>query len=75
MANLFAQFTKLIPTEPTLIGTITAHNADGTSTITLPGGGIIRARGVIIAVGLKAFVKGGEVAGEAPNLTAYTLDV
>lgn len=75
MANLFAQFTKLIPIEPILIGTVTAHYADGTSTITLPGGGVIRVRGVVVGVGLKAFVKAGEVVGEAPNLTVYTLDV
>lgn len=75
MANLFAQFTKLIPTEPTLIGTVSSHNPDGTSTIVLPGGGIIRVRGTIVGVGLKAFVKAGEVVGEAPNLTAYILDV
>jgi len=75
MANVFARFARLLPSEPLLVGTVTAHNADGTSTITLPGGGVIRARGQAVAVSSKAFVRSGEVTDEAPSLTSYEVEV
>jgi len=75
MANVYAKFARLLPSDQLLIGAVTAHNADGTSTVTLPGGGELRARGQSVAVGSKAFVKGGDVIGEAPDLTAYEVEV
>jgi len=74
-SNLYARFARLLPAEQLLIGTVTAHNADGTSTVTLPGGGELRARGQTVAVGSKAFLQGGEITGEAPDLTAYEVEV
>lgn len=75
MANLFSRFAKLTQQEPLLIGAVTAHNSDGTSTVTLPGGGVIRVRGIDVAVGQNAFIKAGEISGQAPNLPSYVLDV
>jgi len=74
MANLFARFARLLPNEPLQVGEVTAHNADGTSTVTLPTG-TIRARGQGVTIGLNAFIRNGEVIGEAPNLTSYSVDV
>ncbi len=54
---------------------MTNHNSDGTSLVQLPGGGIIRARGQGVAVGGKAFVQGGEIRGDAPDLTDVTVEV
>ncbi len=59
--NLYLQFLDLIP--------------EGTSTLELPGGGSLRARGQGVAVGLKAFVQAGEVKGEAPDLQDVTVEV
>ena len=75
MANVYARFQRLLPREPLQIGTVAAFNADGTSTVTLPSGGSLRVRGQSVAVGSKAFIRNGEVIGEAPNLAAYTLEV
>jgi hypothetical protein len=75
--NAFAALKALVaaPT-PLWVGTVVAHNGeDGTSTLTLPGGAVIRARGQSVAVGGKAFVQGGEVRGEAPALNTVTLVV
>lgn len=73
--NLYRQFLDLIPHDPLLVGEVTSHNSDGTSTLQLPGGGTLRARGQGVAVELKAFVQAGEVKGEAPDLTDVTVEV
>ncbi|RAH37403.1 hypothetical protein [Halomonas sp. SL1] len=73
--NLYRQFLDLIPRDPLLVGEVTSHNTDGTSTLQLPGGGTLRARGQGVAVGLKAFVQTGEIRGEAPDLTDVTVEV
>lgn len=75
MANVYVRFQRLIPREPLQIGTVAALNTDGTSTVTLPSGGSLRVRGQSVAVGLKAFIRAGDVIGEAPSLTSYTMDV
>ncbi|MEQ6916562.1 hypothetical protein [Halomonas aquatica] len=43
--NLYRQFLELIPHDPLLVGEVTSHNSDGTSTLQLSGGGTLRARG------------------------------
>lgn len=75
-SNAFVALKALVnPPEPMLIGEVLAHNADGTSTVVLPGGGVVRARGVSVAEGSKAFVMGGEVRGAAPALDSVTITV
>lgn len=75
MSNLFTQFRRLLPSDPLLVGEVTAHNADGTSDLQLPGNQTIRVRGQGVAVGLKAFAQGGEIRGRAPDLPATTIFV
>lgn len=78
--NLFARLQSLLPEPPLLIGDVLAHNADGTSTVSLitqasggqvaPGlatGTLVRARGTQVAVGARAFVRAGVVESEAPG--------
>jgi hypothetical protein len=73
--NLYRQFLDLIPRDPMFVGEVIEHHSDGTSTLQLPGGGMIRARGQEVAVGERAFVQGGAVLGEAPALTDVTIEV
>lgn len=75
MRNLARQFQELLPRQPLLVGTVTAHNADGTSTIELPAGGTLRVQGQSVEVNNKAFVQGGRIQGEAPDLPAYDVPV
>lgn len=70
MGNLYTQFRKLLPSDPLLVGTVTAHDSDGYSLVELPGGGGLRVQGQGVAVGSKAFVQGGRVVAEAPALDA-----
>ena len=75
MSNLWAEFKRLVPGDPLQIGTVDSHNADGTSSITLLGGGSLRARGQSVSVGQKAFVRAGLVEGAAPNLAVEMIDI
>jgi hypothetical protein len=75
MINPWRQFQQLIGSRPVRTGTVASHNADGTSTLTMTGGGTLRAIGQDVAVGAKAFVRGNEIIGQAPDLTAYNLEV
>ncbi|WP_019024047.1 MULTISPECIES: hypothetical protein [unclassified Thioalkalivibrio] len=69
--NLYRQFQRMIPRDPLLVAEVVSHNADGSSTLETPAGGIIRARGTDVAVGSNAYVQGGRVIEEAPDLPAY----
>lgn len=74
--NPLQQIIGLLPPAPALlVGQVTAHNGDGTSTVDLPGGRTLRARGQSVAIGLQAFVRGGLIEGEAPSLPFVTIDV
>ena len=64
--NVFRQFIDLLPARPLLVGTVTATDGDA-STVELPGGGVLRARGQA-SVGTKVFVQDGVIQGPAPDL-------
>ena len=67
MPNIYRQFLDLLPKRPLQIGEVAAVDA-GVATITLPGGGVIQARGQA-TVGQRVFVRGGVIEGPAPSLT------
>lgn len=73
--NTYKRFLALLPADPLLVGEVTAHNTDGTSDVELPGATTIRAQGQTVAVGLRAFVQGGRVIGEAPDLPYFEVEV
>lgn len=71
--NVFQRLKSLLPDPPLLAGTVTSTD-NGVHKITLPGGGIITARG-IATVGSTVFVRDGLVEGQAPSLTIVVIDV
>lgn len=73
--NLGAAFLDLLPPQPLLVAQVTAHNSDGTSTVQFPNGSTLTVRGQSVAVSSYAFVRDGEVRGQAPSTTPDTLDV
>jgi hypothetical protein len=75
MANPWQQFRNLLPGSPLIIGEVTAHNDDGTSTISLPNGGSVNAIGQVVDINHLAFVRNGQVLGEAPALSQSTLEI
>ena len=73
--NLFKRFLELVPgTDPLLVGTVTAMTSTTTTLDTLAGSPIT-VRGVGVTIGKKAFYRGGELAGEAPDLPTYEIEV
>jgi hypothetical protein len=67
MLNIYRQFMDLMPARPLEVGAVTAVGA-GVATITLPGGGVLQARGEA-TVGQRVFVRDGVIEGAAPALT------
>jgi len=73
--NPYQKFLSLLVKDPLLVGTIVSHNADGSSSVQLPGGPVILARGQTVAVNSKAFVRSGWVEGAAPDLPYSEIQV
>ena len=66
MPNIYRQFLDLIPGRPLQVGTVSTI-ADGVAMITLPGGGVLQARGDA-EMGQRVFVRDGLIEGPAPEL-------
>ena len=73
MSNLFKQFTALLPARPLMVGTV-ASNSGGVATITLPGGGVMQARGGA-AAGVRVFFRDGVIEGTAPTLSIEVIEI
>ena len=71
--NVFRQFIDLLPARPLLVGTVTATDGD-VSTVELPGGGVLRARGSE-PPGAKVFVRDGVIEGAAPSLLIAVIEI
>lgn len=71
--NVYALFRSLLK-EPRLeIGTVTLVES-GEASITLPGGGVVRARGDA-TVGQKVFTRNRVIEGAAPDLPVVLIEV
>lgn len=75
MRNVWRSFQALLPAPPLYVVEVTAHNADGTSTVKFPSGDDFKVRGQSVAIGAFAFVRNGVIEGEAPAVAPITLDV
>lgn len=75
LIDVWKQFNGLLPSQAVTFATVTALNGDGTSTVTTPEGGILRAQGATVAAGLHVYVQDGRIVGVAPDLPAYDLTV
>lgn len=73
--NTARQFQELMAESPTMTGTVTAHNADGTSTVSMTGGGVLIALGQTVAINSIAYIKNQLIIGESQALTVYNLEV
>jgi len=61
--------------EPLLVAEVVAHVPGGASLVALPGGGQLKVLGQSVPVGSHAFVRGGEIRGQAPGGVPVTLEV
>ncbi len=74
MPNLWRQFQDLLPDAPLLVGTVVTRHGDGTVTVELLGGGLLRVIGEG-AQGDRLFVRGTEVIGPAPTLPTVEIEI
>ncbi|WP_416057733.1 hypothetical protein [Stenotrophomonas maltophilia] len=74
--DLWDQFGDLVGGSPRLLATVTAHNSDGTSTLTTYDGVQMRAFGQLPqAVPYNVWVRGGRLIEAAPSLQLHELTV
>lgn len=71
--NLFAQFKRLLPGQPLMVGTVISSGS-GAVLVELPGGDRLTVRGEADPGG-KVFFRNGAVEGPAPALTTVLIDV
>lgn len=88
MTNAYVKLKQILPPAPVLVGLVTAHHEDDTSTVVLPtqegrieyaagvaAGSTIRARGTTVPVGDKAFVRNGVIETRAPDGDAIPIEI
>lgn len=73
MHNLYQQFRQLLSDAPLQAGTV-IEVGTGVALVVLPGGGLIRARGVA-TVGQTVFVRDEVIEGVAPSLPLEIIDI
>lgn len=75
LVDVWKRFEGLLPSQTVTLATVTAINADGTSTLSTPEGGTLRAIGTGVGVGGNVYVQLGRIIGPAPDLPTYDLTV
>lgn len=72
-SNPYTKLLGLMPQRPLLVGDVLVVE-DGVATIEMPGGGIMRARG-LADVADRVFFRDGAIEGPAPTLDYVEIDV
>lgn len=77
MPNLWRRFADLLPHSITLLATVAQLHNDGTATVTLLDGGVLRARlgGINCTAGVRVFVRDGQIEGVAPALPQVMIEI
>lgn len=73
MTNIYRAFKAVFPDQPLQVGEVTAVDGD-LATVTLPGGGVLQARGAA-TLGAQVFVRDGVIEGEAPSLAVVVIEI
>ena len=73
LSNLYAQFRRLLPAPPLLVGEVISSGS-GIVLVELPGGDRITVRGEG-TVSTAVFVRNGVVEGPAPSLAGATIEI
>jgi hypothetical protein len=74
--ELWDEFAGLVSASPRLLATVTAHNADGTSSLTTYDGAQMRAIGVLGgAIPYNVWLRSGRVVEAAPNLPLVEVSI
>jgi hypothetical protein len=74
MPNIWKQFKDLLPTQATQIGTVVTLHTDGTASVQLLGGGLLRVTGRA-AENTRVFVRDGRITGVAPEIDQVEIEI
>ena len=76
LANFWSQFKGLMPSDSLTLATVTAHNADGTSSVTTAEGGEMRVVGQLAqSIPYNVFILRRRIDRAAPSMPQLVLDV
>lgn len=75
MTNPWTRWGALEPKPILMVGEVLELTEDGASLVEIIGGGVVRAAGTSVPVGHRAFVRGGEIEGEAPELALAQMEI
>ncbi len=70
--NPWKQFSGLLPKKAQIIGMISSHNDNGTSTVMLRNGASCIANGQAVAIGQRVLIQSREIIREVPALPVFT---
>lgn len=77
--NPWSRWQSLTPDPALMVGeVISIDSVAGTSVVQIPpvvGGSLLRVSGASVAIGARAFVRGGVIEGEAPELGIVEVEV
>lgn len=73
--NSYNRFQSLLGEQSLDVVDIVLNNGDGTSNATTLAGSAIVVKGESVTPGNKAFIRGGEVIRQAPNLTVIEVSI
>lgn len=76
LGNFWQQFKDLLPSEPKLVGTITANYGNGLYGVNLVGGGSVQAiSNTDRLIGDKVYITGRVIEGKAPDLPDVIIEI
>lgn len=75
MANPWAAFRRLLPSQALVVVTVVSVDDTGTSIVRLVSGEQLRVQGVSVEAGKKAFFRQGVIVAEAPSLPQHAIEV
>lgn len=74
--NIYRRLLELLPETPTFTGTVAVNHADGTATVTYPGGGTARLRNPFEQpADQPVYTQGDTITGPAPDLPLVLLEI
>ncbi len=74
--NIYRRLLELLPDTPTLTGTVAVRHADGTATVTYPGGTTARLRNPFDqAASQPVYTQGDTITGPAPALPLVLIEI
>lgn len=74
--TLYKRLLSLLPEQPVITGALQTAHTDGTATVELPGGDLIRVRNPLALVaGGRVYVQGDAITGTAPDLEYVLIEI